>query len=261
MLKEIVAFFAKASNKLWRNLILILFLVFANSYMQIMCIPTLWAFLVLSICFIAVIIYPIVQKENIKLVKLVSFINGVSFMLFVYCLIFMEELSLYGLVLLLAFIGFLILIPHYFAIQLFYNYIVKPTENRSRKFFLIGVLFSFILPIYASFLYSKSVSDIQQNEVNNYKNINQCFMTEKILGMHFIYHTEFCEYDGWRPPKHEPLLILGRWFHENKDPLNVSLQGRIKIYKKVFPENKIKFDCSCAYLYKGSYHNDKLWKN
>ncbi len=82
-------------------------------------------------------------------------------------------------------------------------------------------------------------------------------MTEKILGMHFIYHTEFCEFDGWRPPKHEPLLILGRLFNYNKDPLNVSLEERIEIYRKVFPENKIKFDCSCAYLYKDSYHNDR----
>lgn len=261
MIKEIREFLGKDNNRLWRNLILILFLVFANSYMQIMCIPTLWAAVVIFLCFLGVVIYPVIKEENVKLVRLISFINGVSFMLFIYCLIFMEELSLYGLVLLLAFIGFLILIPHYFAIQLLYNYVFKPANNVSRKYFFIGIVCSFMLPIFATFLYHNSVNEIKDGQHNNYKNIEQSFMTEKIIGMHFIYHTEFCEFDGWRPPKHEPLLILGRLFNNNKDPLNVSLEERIEIYKKVFPENKVKFDCSCAYLYNKSYHNDKLWKN
>ena len=85
-------------------------------------------------------------------------------------------------------------------------------------------------------------------------------MTEKILGMHFKYHTRFCEFDGWRPPIHEPMLILGLWLNKRADPIELNLKQRLELYKKVYPHNKVKFKCSCAYLYRQSYHQDLLWK-
>ena len=86
-------------------------------------------------------------------------------------------------------------------------------------------------------------------------------MTEKILGMHFIYHTRYCEFDGWRPPKHEPILIIGMWLNRRIDPLNVDLKTRLLLYKKFFPNNKYKFECSCAISHRQDYNNDNLWKN
>jgi len=85
-------------------------------------------------------------------------------------------------------------------------------------------------------------------------------MTEKILGMHFIYHTRFCEFDGWRPPKHEPILVIGMWLNGREEPLKVDLKKRIELYKKFFPDNKYKFECSCGYMYSENYHNDEIWK-
>ena len=66
----------------------------------------------------------------------------------------------------------------------------------------------------------------------------------KILGMHFIYHTRFCEFDGWRPPKHEPIMVIGMWLNNRLDPLEVDLKTRLELYKKFFPDKKYKFDCS-----------------
>ena len=85
-------------------------------------------------------------------------------------------------------------------------------------------------------------------------------MTEKIIGMHFIYHTRFCEFDGWRPPIHEPILVIGMWLNNRYDPLNVDLKTRLDLYRKFFPENKFKFDCSCGIEYSEDYINDNLWK-
>jgi len=60
--------------------------------------------------------------------------------------------------------------------------------------------------------------------------------------MHFIYHTKYCWYDGWRSPKHELILVLGMWLNGRNDPLDVSLEKRVRLYKEFFPERKIKFN-------------------
>ncbi len=86
-------------------------------------------------------------------------------------------------------------------------------------------------------------------------------MTEKILGMHFIYHTRICEYDGWRPPKHEPILVIGMWLNDREDPLNVPLKTRLLLYEKFFSNNNYKFDCSYAIQYNNVYLNDVFWKD
>jgi hypothetical protein len=91
-------------------------------------------------------------------------------------------------------------------------------------------------------------------------------MTEKILGMYFKYHTEICEYDGWRPPLHEPALVLGQWLNGREDPLSNGCQNRfelskrIQLYKKFFPDKKVKLDCSCAVSYSSLYHSDTLFR-
>ena len=86
-------------------------------------------------------------------------------------------------------------------------------------------------------------------------------MTERILGIGIIYHTEFCEYDGWRPPKHDPIFNLGHWMNGRHDPFKLDLKNRVALYRKFFPEKKVKFACSCASEYSDLYHNDQLWNN
>ena len=91
-----------------------------------------------------------------------------------------------------------------------------------------------------------------------------CVSAGQILGRlsnadsHFF--TRFCEFDGWRPPKHEPILVIGMWLNNRYDPLNVDLKTRLDLYRNFFPENKFKFDCSCGIEYSEDYINDNLWK-
>lgn len=96
-------------------------------------------------------------------------------------------------------------------------------------------------------------------EKSNFKTLEKNFMTEKILGMHFIYHTRYCEFDGWRPPKHEPILVIGMWLNNRKDPLSLNLEKRLELYKKFFPNKTYKFECSCGYQYRADYHNSPFW--
>jgi hypothetical protein len=105
----------------------------------------------------------------------------------------------------------------------------------------------------------KTIHAIDKFKESNYTQLEKSFMTEKILGMHFIYHTRFCEFDGWRPPKHEPIIVIGMWLNNRIDPLHVDLEKRLELYKKYFPDKNYKFECSCGIEYRQDYHNDKLW--
>tara|TARA_B100000809_G_C14923002_1_gene454067 strand:- start:26 stop:595 length:570 start_codon:yes stop_codon:yes gene_type:complete len=179
-------------------------------------------------------------------------------------IIFLEHMNLIGLVLIIVGIGILTFIPHFLAIQLIWKNLIRPPSKTSRRYYLLGCLISISIIVYANFLFIESAKQIALQKPNNFKQLKPTFMNEKILGMDFIYHTMFCEYDGWRPPKHEPLLILGLWgskFHDyNFSTGAQSLDEQIEIYQSVFPDNKIKFDCSCAKTYSKSYHNDKRWE-
>jgi hypothetical protein len=133
---------------------------------------------------------------------------------------------------------------------------VKPISKTIQYAFIVGVSFCFIGALVISHQYKQALSDMQIAQESNFESLEQIFFNEKILGMHFIYHTRFCEFDGWRPPVHEPVLVLGIWLNGGVDPLNVSLEERIELYKIHFPENRIKFDCSCALEEAAAYHQD-----
>lgn len=82
-------------------------------------------------------------------------------------------------------------------------------------------------------------------------------MVERILGEHYIYHTKFAEYDGFRPPLHDPAIVIGRWlYNDNRYWFN---QEQINLYRSLYPNNSIHFPCSCALEASEEYH--KAWGN
>lgn len=117
-----------------------------------------------------------------------------------------------------------------------------------------------------NYQYKTALTSIDNLKKSNFTTLDKNFMTEKILGMYFKYHTEICVYDGWRPPLHEPALVIGQWFNGRQDPLSpdghrkLELKERIALYKKFFPDEKFKLNCSCALEYSSEYHNDELFK-
>lgn len=248
------------SERLMRFNGIILFVAFlGNTFFQAFCVPTNWAVIVISICFLNTTMFPIWLKSK-KYEPIVSFINGVSACLFLYCIIFLGWMNMVGFFLVLLGVGLLTFIPHFLFIQLIWKGLIKPSSQRAKQFFIIGVLVSMTIPISSYVLYQKALRDIEVFNNSDYQELNKSFMTEKILGMGFIYHVRICGYDGWRPPLHEPLLVIGQWFNRWEDPLDISLINRVELYKINFPDRKIKFNCSCSFEGSREYHNDDLWK-
>ena len=175
-------------------------LIFVNATVQVMCIPTLWALIVLCISFICTIFYPVLFARS-KFVFLISFLCGISFCVFIYCILFLEKMNFVGFAMIPFFgIGLLVYIPHYLAVQLFWKNVLRPKSKKMRIYFGLGVALSLSLIPVAGWKYNNGLSSIQASEQSGFTVLERNFMTEKILGMHFIYHTRFCEFDGWRPP-------------------------------------------------------------
>jgi hypothetical protein len=258
MIKRIYQHFSTPANLALLNGLLIATLTLFNIYFQAFCIPTTWTIILLGICFINTIFYPILLKT--KIAALTTFINGITLFIFIYCIIFLEHINFLGLFMVIIGIGLVILIPPFFVIQLIYKNVINPIIPNARYYFLAATAVCIGAIMYIGQDYRKAIDSIEKFEESNYTVLDKNFMTEKILGMHFIYHTRFCEYDGWRPPKHEPILVIGMWLNNRIDPLNVDLETRLALYKKFFPNNKYKFDCSCGIMYSDTYHQDALWR-
>jgi hypothetical protein len=259
MIKKIYKYISKSTKLAILNGVLIAIIIAFNIYFQSFCIPTTWAIIVLVICFTNTILYPILEKTGIA--PLTSFINGITLFVFIYCVFFLENMNLLGLFMIIVGLGLVIFIPHFFIIQLIWKNLVKPKVKTSRYYFLTAIILCIGTVVYIGQEYKKAINSIEKFKESNYTELDRNFMTEKILGMHFIYHTRIeMIYDGWRPPKHEPIMVIGMWMNNRIDPLNVDLETRLELYKKFFPENKYKFDCSCGIQYSKDYHNDELWK-
>ncbi len=240
------------------NAILILIILLLNCYYQAFCVPTNWTIVLLAVCFINTTFYPYFSRHRL-LVPVASFINGISFFVFVYCIIFLEQMYIWGLMFSIILIGGVVFIPLFLALQLVWTNLVKPVSSIARYSFLLAFPVCIGIVISIGIQYRNAIKSIKKFEQSNYQQLDKNFMTEKILGMHFIYHTRFCEFDGWRPPKHEPILVIGMWLNDREDPLKVDLKKRLELYKKFFPDHQYKFDCSCAYQYREDYFNDRLF--
>lgn len=79
------------------------------------------------------------------------------------------------------------------------------------------------------------------------KNVDK-YLTELILGAHWKYHTKICLYDGRRPPFHDPILGFAQpiLYYGEQFNYELSMPERVDLYKELFPDNKLEFDCKCA---------------
>lgn len=74
------------------------------------------------------------------------------------------------------------------------------------------------------------------------------YYAELILGAHWKYHTELCLYDGWRPPYHDPMVIVSRMLLSPGERFGPDLtpENRQYLYETLFPEKPSQFSCACA---------------
>lgn len=259
MIKKLVYFFKKPIRLSVLNAILILATIIANFYWQVFCNPSDWAIVFISICFLFTIILPLIIKYK-RGHFVIGFLGAISFWMYIYCIIFLAEMNIWGLIIIFTGAGILTFIPHFLAFQIWYKIFFIESSKTIRQSFLIGSICCIIGVLGVGYLYSSALEDISEFENSGYRQIEPTFFNEKILGMHLIYHTKFCGYDGWRPPIHEPLLVLGLWTNGGEWGINVPLEKRMELYQKFFPDKPVHLECSCAKMYSWNYHNDALFQ-
>jgi hypothetical protein len=265
MFKRIFFFFSKPWNLAILNAVLIMAAIVTNSIYQAFCRPVTWAAVVLALTFCNTIVYPLFRERTI-LFYISGFISGIATGVFIYCIFFLEHINFLALFLIPFFgLGLIAFIPHFFTLQLVIKHLVKK-DRLTRILFISGLAVFIAAGAGFGMLYKQSLREMETFKKSNFTSLDKSFMNEKILGMYFKYHTEFCEYDGWRPPLHDPALVIGQWFNGREDPLSsipfhrLELAKRIPLYKACFPEEPVKLDCSCASQYSSTYHGDPLFK-
>lgn len=274
------------------NLLLIIAAVLANRQHQSFCRPVPWASVVLVLSFLPLLLYPLLKERLRTFRGPVFFLFGIAACICVYCILFIGMDWRIMLLLPLAAIvkpigiGTLASLPHFLLAQIIFHLVTSIERRRWRKFFAAGVGLclgsAFSMAVWFNRCYP-SVQAALDDPVRNASLVKPSYMTERMLGMHFKYHMSLCFFDGWRPPLHDPLLVVATWLNfsfmhnpsaetfrrtilrggrgspfGSMNPLY--LQNRITAYKLVFPGRPIKEDCSCAEDYSGKYLNDPLFK-
>ena len=212
------------------------------------CYPTAWAAVVFIYCIGFYLATFFFDTAKTPCVTGLSF--GLLFTTFTYLLLFIGEE-----------IGWLISLGLPLGLLVFHilsRTIVKSfrkTEKITKYSFFVPLVLGFVIAFFAGQEFKKSATTIEQTPVEQYENLPDDFMTEHIVGMHFKYYTKTCVWDGWRPPVHEPLLVMGLWMNNMSDPLQLSLRERVELYVKLFPDKPYKMKCSCGSV----YTDDDLW--
>ena len=233
--------------------------VLANAYFQVFCRPTPWATVVLALCFVSAVATPLLHARR-RWAPITQFVNGLGLLVFAYCAVFLEWLSVVGIGLIFLFgVGLLAYVPLFFVIQLLYHGLWRPARAGTRRYFVAGVTVGLLVLFAAAWTYERALDDIRAFEASGYTDLRRTFMTEKVLGLGIRYHAELSFYDGWRPPLHEPLVNIGYWLHGKTDPLSVDLMYRVRLHKEFFPDVPRRLDCSCAWQYHEWYERDVRW--
>lgn len=258
--KHIVYTFKKPWVHFAANLLLASAAILENLHVQAFCKPVPWALAVSVVCFLPFAVYPISRNRLKGIRPLLFFLFGLASVVCFYCIIFLAHLNILGIPLIFVGIGIVVYVPHVFLAQMLFWTFKNPANSTYRKHFLMAVALSLITFIGIGFAYKSKISEFEKAKTaNNYSQIDKnSYLNERIVGMHFIYHTRFNEYDGWRPPMHDPILIAGLWANSFNDPIKIGLEQRVELYKQLYPNKPIKMTCSCASVYSENYFNDPL---
>ncbi len=157
-------------------------------------------------------------------------------------------------------IGIAALMPYIFVGQIIKKNLLYPVHRLERKAFSIAILLIICILFITKNAYTTAMQNIEKMKQSNYETLQTDYITERILGMHFIYHTRIEPLDGWRPPLHDPFMVIGMRLNGDIDPLPIGLRERVLLYKKFFPDRPTRYTCRCApYDENGRYyHTDKV---
>lgn len=249
-MKKIWQSLHKHSDKNWHyiipvlNLILIAISIWLNTtYNGGFCVFVPWAMAVQIVCFVNMVTFT--WLEQTPLWRFNAFLCGISTGVFFYWVIFSEGWVIFFPVSILS------------IFLLVWRNVKHPVREQSKPWYFAGITVCVVFAIVSAILFSSAAKKVKNGEYDT-KNP----MTERILGMHFRYHTRICIYDGWRPPLHDPAMVMGMRLTGDKDPLaGMTLETRLLLYHEVFPTLPVKNHCACSKESKRyHYFDDYLWK-
>lgn len=249
-MKKLKQFLQRYGDKNWHyiipvlNIILIAISIWLNTtYNGGFCVFVPWAMAVQIVCFINMVTFT--WLEQTPLWRLNAFLCGISTGVFFYWVIFSEWWVIFFPVSIL------------FIFLLVWRNVKHPFREQSKPWYFAGVAVCVLFAIVSAILFSSAAKKVQKGE---YDTRNP--MTERILGMHFRYHTRICVVDGWRPPLHDPAMVMGMRLTGDKDPLaGMTLETRLQLYHEVYPSLPVKNHCACSKESKQyGYFDDHLWK-
>ncbi len=276
---ELSKLFQSKIHFLTMNLCIIASCYCFNTQRQLFCIPVMWTSILLCLFCFSFLAFPFVNKHS-KLFYLVTAFTGLGFFVSIYIILF-SRLEYFGFIIFNSILILILLIillifkksikQNYFKALWFYiafvltPYLIifqlilffKSLQTRAQKIIyvsssifvlLIGLALTYqINTIFQKIETSQNIEMdlkiLNKNPINNY-------LTELILGAHWKYHTELCNLDGWRPPFHEPVLVISNkllfpFEHFGSGTKLYPFHDKT-LYKTLYPNNSTTFNCKCA---------------
>jgi hypothetical protein len=267
-----------------------------NRLGQFFCVPVDWAAIALVIFALSMVIYPFLEEKNkgnyvISFIHGIGLliclyciffyrleVLGCLFLALIYgAILFAPSYAITELILKwfkikelrsirivstpALFTAIVVGLPIFWLIQIVKRFIESNKIHKAitvTSCVLMLVLTSFFVNAYKTIIEnkeailkidSKVISPIQSNFFGNY-------MLEKAIGWALVYHTETCIYDGWRPPMHDPFLVVSNWLLTTGEPLDSDFDMKVKLYKALYPDVPIKKKCSCGIEESNTYFSD-----
>jgi hypothetical protein len=154
-----------------------------------------------------------------------------------------------------------VMLPHFWLIQIF-SQIFKDDGIYIKK-----MVYGVLLMLFTTFFFVKAYKNVldnrvevtQQNEAVIHQlqsNFFENYMLERAIGWGLVYHLEICTYDGWRPPMHDPFLVVSEWIWRQGEPITRNFNAKKELYEKFYPNVSYKKKCSCAIEESKTYFGD-----
>lgn len=274
---ELKRIFQSKVHFLTMNLGVILTCCYLNIQRQLFCIPVPWTLVLLGLFCICFLTFPFMSKDA-KIFKFVCAFTGLGFFIAIYIVVFgrheyaifaaanlIVTLLIWPIVRLLNklfknktanalwFYGAFTLAPYFLVWQLVVMY-KSLTNAIQRRVFIFSSFFVLTIGLLLT-LQMKRIFD-KASESNNLekdlqalnRNPVNAYLTELALGAHWKYHTELCCYDGWRPPFHDPVLVISNkiLFPFNHFARDTKLYQARDLYQRLYPDKPRYFNCRCA---------------
>jgi hypothetical protein len=247
------------------NIVLAAFAWTANQYLvQGFCQPVAWAGIVLAFSIGAFLAWPWLAKAPLPVRYGALFLQGLAFTVCAYCAWFMSlqaELYSFGLFFFWLLVPALVWVPLFFGGQLLRR-VARAGMPGRWPVFLLGLFALAPALWWADQQYQQLEAVLLRLPLQERRSIPvlvrvlpRSYMVERVAGAMFLYHTEPEFFlDGWRPPLHDPLLVICLQLHQGS-PLYTErywfplvVDGlRAQLYHDLFPDRRTKADCVCSH--------------